>query len=443
MKHKFLLTTIGIILCGTLCVAQNTISQAEYEKWVDYVNCKRFVAFIDNKIAQKSGEIGDKYKKDYAERQKSKLNVSLLDKAPKYNEIIKTIGDYPKAKMLSEYVNAKKNGLKQDWDKAQLINYLLDLPADKPSTDGNGFSGYLSNATNLLKKDLQNQIPDNLFQVKEKEVKQEQPKEEIWQTVEPTPTPEIRQTFYEEQEAVTEEISKQPTKSGSSFWTWFIWLCIIALIVALLYRFRKEWKEYLSQKFNSKPKTADKFVADKETKTPTKEKELGAENKRLLLNIKQWENDNAKLRTENQQLKNKVRELEQQVSELKNSRQQMPEVIPQAETKTETKMETSELRKSDKLYAANIIDGIFNKVTELPNDYSVFELTLLSQNTASFTVNSNAYSRVLVAPEFIEGCEKQILNDSPSNLEIEIGEAQYNNDSGKWKITKNAKIKFI
>ena len=149
------------------------------------------------------------------------------------------------------------------------------------------------------------------------------------------------------------------------------------------------------------------------------------------------------MRAENQQLKNKVRELEQQISGLKSNRLQALEVIPQTEIITETKAVNSEVRKLNNLYAANIIDGIFNKVTELPNDYSVFELTLLSQSTAFFTIYSNAYSRVLVAPEYIEGCEKQMLNDSPSNLDIETGEARYNNESGKWHITKKAKIKFI
>ena len=429
MKRRFLLTTIYFILCGSICVAQNTVSQAEYEQWVDYVNCKRVVAFIDNKISQKSSDIGDKYKKEYKDKYKSKLNANLLDKVPQYKEIIKAIGDYSKAKMLSEYVNAKKSYFQQEWDKSQLINYLLDLPTDQPSTTGNGFKGYLSNTTNLLKEDLQKQIPDNIFPVKEKEVIAEQPKEEIKQTVEKS-TSEIQHTFGYKTDTNTE----QSTKSKKSFWSKYVWFCIIAVIVALIYRFRKELQRWFAQKLYSKASDTEKFEG---------EKELEPKKNRLLINVKQLESDNAKLRTENQQLKNDVHELEQQISELKSNQQQIPEAILQTGIITEVKAEDSEVRKSDSLYAANIIDGVFNKVSVLPNDYSVFELTLLSQSTASFTVYSNAYNRVLVAPEFIEGCEKQMLNDSPSNLEIEIGEARYNNGSGKWQIAKKAKINFI
>ena len=424
MKCKFLLTTIGIILFGMLCVAQNMVSRAEYEQWVDYVNCKRVVAFIDNKIAQKSSEIGDKYKKDYEDRQKLKLNINSLDKALPYKEITKAIGDYSKAKMLSEYINDKKSSLQKDWNKSQLVDYLIDLPTDQPTTDRKGFKGYLSDATNSLKKDLQEQIPDNLFTEKTKE--------------------EIKHSeFQPTLDNKTDTDTKQPAKSRKTFWGRFIWFCIIAVIVALIYRFREEVHKWFVQKFYSKANDTEKFVEKKDRNTFDKEKELAIENKRLLLNIKQWESDNAKLRAENQQLKNKVRELEQQISGLKSNRLQALEVIPQTEIITETKAVNSEVRKLNNLYAANIIDGIFNKVTELPNDYSVFELTLLSQSTAFFTIYSNAYSRVLVAPEYIEGCEKQMLNDSPSNLDIETGEARYNNESGKWHITKKAKIKFI
>ena len=104
MKTKYLLAIICIILCSAASVAQNTVSQAEYEKWVDYVNCKFIVAFIDKKIAQKDKEIDNKYKNDYTDRIKSKLNADSPDRAVKYDEINKAIGSYPKAKMLSDYI---------------------------------------------------------------------------------------------------------------------------------------------------------------------------------------------------------------------------------------------------------------------------------------------------------------------------------------------------
>jgi len=432
MIKKFLLATLGIILCSTISVAQNTVSQEEYEKWIDYVNCKYIVAFVEKKIAQKSSEIDDKFRKEYSNN-KLMLDVNSFYKIPKYNEIKKAIGSYQKTKALSKYINDKKSSLQQDWDKNQLINYLVDLPLDQPSPDGNGFKGYLTNETNTLKKDLQKQIPDSFFVAKEKQEKVEQPQEDVKQMVEQN-TSKTQQVIDNNTKTKTEHSAR----SGNSFWAWFVWLCIIAVTFILIYRFRNEVKKWLKHKFGSHITNKNTLTEVKDEKT-TSSKDLEIENKRLLQNLKQWENDNAKLNTENQQLKNKIIELQQQINELKNKEQLKNEAFP----KIESNKETPEIRKSNKLYAANIIDGIFNKVTELPNDYSVFELTTLSQSTASFTVYRNAYSRVLVAPEFIEGCEKQMLSDTPSNLEIETGEARYNNESGKWQMIKKAKIKFV
>ncbi|GHV64527.1 hypothetical protein FACS1894199_03000 [Bacteroidia bacterium] len=145
-----------------------------------------------------------------------------------------------------------------------------------------------------------------------------------------------------------------------------------------------------------------------------------------------------------QELEQKIWELEQTASNLQNSKTQtLNEVfVPRENTVPKIAMPTVR-SVPNKLYAANIIDGVFNKVTQNPTDYSVFELSLSSPHTATFSIYRTAYTRVLAAPEFLEGCDKQILADFPSNLAIEIGEAQYYNEIGKWKIIKKAKIKMI
>jgi hypothetical protein len=153
----------AVALCGAMGAAQNVVSREQYEKWVDYVNCKYVCAFIDKKIDQKNGEISEMYEKDFTGGNKLKLNASSPDKALKYDEIKKAIGRFAKAEMLAESINGKKRTFKQEWTKKQLIESLLDLPADSPTKYGNGFKGYLSNASNVLRKDLQKQIPDNLF----------------------------------------------------------------------------------------------------------------------------------------------------------------------------------------------------------------------------------------------------------------------------------------
>lgn len=97
------------------------------------------------------------------------------------------------------------------------------------------------------------------------------------------------------------------------------------------------------------------------------------------------------------------------------------------------------------LYADSIhLDGFFNRVSEQANEDTVFEikLKLPSDTMARFTVYEGAHKRVLKNADFIEGCEKQKTNNQPTRLEVEDGTAELT-DSGKWKITNKAKIKFV
>jgi hypothetical protein len=94
------------------------------------------------------------------------------------------------------------------------------------------------------------------------------------------------------------------------------------------------------------------------------------------------------------------------------------------------------------LYADAIIRDFFNKVSEQPNDDTVYELLLKTPNatTTEFTIFQNAYPRVIDTPDFIKGCEKQ--GHSKTSLEVEKGVATLQ-DNGKWQITQPAKVKFV
>ena len=96
------------------------------------------------------------------------------------------------------------------------------------------------------------------------------------------------------------------------------------------------------------------------------------------------------------------------------------------------------------LYADAIIKGEFNKITDHPDDDTIFELLLNvpSGRKASFSIFKDAYRRVLKNADFIDGCEKQRINFSPNNLDVSKGEATLL-DNGKWQITKKAEVKFI
>jgi hypothetical protein len=103
------------------------------------------------------------------------------------------------------------------------------------------------------------------------------------------------------------------------------------------------------------------------------------------------------------------------------------------------------LAKSVKLlYADAIVNGEFNKVTDHPNDDTIFELLLnvSSGKTASFVIYKDAYRRVLKNADFIDGCEKQRINFNPTNLNVIKGETSLL-DNGKWQIAKKAEVKFV
>lgn len=88
------------------------------------------------------------------------------------------------------------------------------------------------------------------------------------------------------------------------------------------------------------------------------------------------------------------------------------------------------------LYSDFIVDGIFNKVTETPNEDTVYELILDNGNgcSASVIVYQGAYSRILVNKSFIDGCEIQIVGKNEVCVE-ENGLAEKDNN-GKWKLVK-------
>lgn len=95
------------------------------------------------------------------------------------------------------------------------------------------------------------------------------------------------------------------------------------------------------------------------------------------------------------------------------------------------------------LYADAIVDSTFYKVTDVPNEDTVFEL-LVSNNLkiVSFKVYKESFKRVLINPDFVDGCEKHKLSENPQDLEVIPGEAQIDS-FGKWRITKSAVVKFV
>jgi hypothetical protein len=96
-------------------------------------------------------------------------------------------------------------------------------------------------------------------------------------------------------------------------------------------------------------------------------------------------------------------------------------------------LENLENKHKNILYADAIIDGFFNKVKEIPNEDTIFELHLKNNDSATFTIFSGANQLITKRPEFLEGCDKQVLRNSANVKIIKKGETQ-KQSNGKWKI---------
>ena len=94
------------------------------------------------------------------------------------------------------------------------------------------------------------------------------------------------------------------------------------------------------------------------------------------------------------------------------------------------------------LYADAIIDGKFNSVTEYPDDNTIFELKLKKAGDAQAAVIIYKAAEQLVTkrPEFLDGCEKQILGSTEVTM-LNEGVA-HKDSSGTWQITTIPEVKI-
>jgi hypothetical protein len=91
------------------------------------------------------------------------------------------------------------------------------------------------------------------------------------------------------------------------------------------------------------------------------------------------------------------------------------------------------------LYSKSITDGFFNRVSNKSDEDTIFVLNLQDSQTASFTISPDAEYLVCQHTEFLDGCDKQILNDAQSLTIQSEGIAQKQPD-GKWKVIEKLKV---
>lgn len=92
------------------------------------------------------------------------------------------------------------------------------------------------------------------------------------------------------------------------------------------------------------------------------------------------------------------------------------------------------------LYADAIIDGFFVKVRETPSEDSIFVLHIDGKDSAVFDIYTNAYSKIVANPSYLEGCEKQILYDTRQIEIVSKGSAQQVGVNGKWKVLNKLNV---
>ena len=153
------------------------------------------------------------------------------------------------------------------------------------------------------------------------------------------------------------------------------------------------------------------------------------------------------------ELKKTIEQLQLEISTLKNENSLLQKELSEqhvlsdsgnintnreeiTEEKKNNVVQYTQEHNSFSLYSDFIVDGIFNKVTETPNEDTVYELILDNGNgcSASVIIYQGAYSRILANRSFIDGCEIQIVGKNEVCIEKD-GLAEKDNN-GKWKLVR-------
>lgn len=139
-----------------------------------------------------------------------------------------------------------------------------------------------------------------------------------------------------------------------------------------------------------------------------------------------------KMQSENTDLKEKIKELQGIIYQNQQSRK----------ANDDSKPAYSPPQGPQSLYADAIINGKFNRVKDLPNADTIFELKLSKpgEARANVVIYEGAYQLVKQRPEFLEGCEKQILGSDIVEM-LHEGAAQ-KDGNGNWIITTTPEVKI-
>lgn len=150
--------------------------------------------------------------------------------------------------------------------------------------------------------------------------------------------------------------------------------------------------------------------------------------------LKELEDEVNQFKKENDSLKMEIMHLQKNTSKVQST---INQGIVEDTPAVDNKPTTPEPPRIVSFYSDCIVDGYFNRVSERPDEDTVFELVLDDENKSMASVNvyQGAHRRIIANPAFIDGCEKQIVGNSNVNVENK-GIAEKDADNGKWRLIK-------
>lgn len=219
-----------------------------------------------------------------------------------------------------------------------------------------------------------------------------------------------------------------PVNKPSISWIWLLFGVLIGLALGvvlfyLLYvkKLKADYR-YIENELNQA-----KFDLNSE-KTST-----GSELSRLRSKIQSLDREKQRLFEENVSLGEEIDRLKAAQSRVNENRMEQTASVSMNQASTQSSDSPTAL------YADAIIDGYFVRISEVPNEDSIFVLHLNGENSANFDIYGPAHPRIIANPSFLEGCEKQILGNT-MQLDVIEGRSQRDASNGKWKIIEKLNV---
>lgn len=383
MLRKPVFIFLFIILYGAIGFAQKSITKDTYDKLVDYVNCKYMIKFVEVNFSK------DDHQLALASKLDSLKNCSLQDmnSIPDFETIKQALrpdANTIKPQSRTEKINKLKDIDIADLNDKEIVEQILsEIQTDKKS---------YRECIKTIRNDLENYTGVKI-------------------------------------QAENEKSAEDGIKSKSFSW-WWLWLITGAILGIAAWEIRL--KRMIRMKFFAKRRSSESKVHQEDEFTA-------------------WENDKKDFENEIIELKNKIITLEAQNKDLLNENIEWGQKFESYPYKQKNNFDTdldqsigknlTEIQRATHsfiLYSGSISENSFKRVSEIPNENTIYELHLQNANTATFTLYEQAKQLVCKHPEFLEGCNKQVLSNQ--NVRIDNEGAAQRQAEGSWKIIRDLSI---